>query len=105
MINRQNRTLVKKGKPATQVFTSCPACRDEQLIEVDSDLVCSSCDWNSCLYSVESGQMDNFMENARRLEEPARIYVRPVKSRHENWDEKESQDASAEWLKNTTECA
>ncbi len=36
-----------KVKRPCDVFNKCPACECANLISVDSDLICSRCDWNS----------------------------------------------------------
>lgn len=69
--------LTKKRKIIpTDVFDSCPACNETELIEVDTDLVCTACDWNSCRYSVDAGLMDNLPEVARAIARPAHVSVR-----------------------------
>ena len=74
----------KQALPATEVFQACPVCRKEEFIVVDRDLVCTSCDWNSCRFSVESGQMDNFMGSVRRLASTTQVYIRNTKTNPQN---------------------
>jgi hypothetical protein len=48
-----------KSKKAIDHFKRCPLCGDADLINVSPEVVCSNCDWNSCLWSVSRGRMDN----------------------------------------------
>lgn len=48
-----------KSKKAVDHFKRCPLCGDADLIRVSPEVVCSQCDWNSCLWSVSRGRMDN----------------------------------------------
>lgn len=47
------------SKPS-EVYSECPACRSQDLLRMEVDVLCSDCDWMSCEQYVEMGGMDNF---------------------------------------------
>ena len=49
----------EKPKNATAHFKKCPACGNKNLIELEPEVLCGSCDWTSCSWSVSRGAMDN----------------------------------------------
>ena len=40
-------------------FKCCPRCGDKDLINVNPDIVCSRCDWDSTAWHVAQGGMDD----------------------------------------------
>jgi hypothetical protein len=56
---RQTVNTDSKSKNAVEHFKKCPACGDTCLIEVKPEVLCSKCDWNSIIWSVSRGSMDN----------------------------------------------
>lgn len=58
---QRDKTHVKQStsKKAVDHFKRCPLCGDADLIRVSPEVICSQCDWNSCLWSVSRGRMDN----------------------------------------------
>jgi hypothetical protein len=52
------------GKPAIRTkpvdyFKRCPQCGEQELICLDPDVLCSSCDWDSLAWDVSRGAMDD----------------------------------------------
>lgn len=56
----------KRVRP-TEAFTACPGCGDKNLIPVGPDVLCSRCDWNSCLWDIQRGGMNNLEAAAREF--------------------------------------
>lgn len=72
-----------KSKKAVEHFKRCPLCGDADLINVSPEVVCSNCDWNSCLWSVSRGHMDNLKwaaieESEERCKMPTLAQATPV---------------------------
>lgn len=49
-------------KKIQKKFTCCPACGSKELIAVGPEVLCSSCDWETTLQSVQSGNMDQIFK-------------------------------------------
>lgn len=56
----------KRVRP-TESFKACPGCGDKGLIPVGPDVLCSRCDWNSCLWDIQRGGMNNLEAAAREF--------------------------------------
>jgi hypothetical protein len=39
-------------------FKACPCCKSRELVKFDMDFFCMSCDWNSILFDVYSGNFE-----------------------------------------------
>lgn len=61
----------KRVKP-NEHFKACPQCGSKELIPVGPDALCSSCDWNSCLWDVQRGGMNNLERAVREFFGPER---------------------------------
>jgi hypothetical protein len=75
------------SRPPTPVdhFKCCPRCGDKELIRVDPDVVCSSCDWDSTAWHVDQGGMDSLRAAAREFEAGAkRSKIRPLPRRDQD---------------------
>lgn len=74
-----------KSQKAVDRFKSCPLCGDSHLIRVSPEVVCSKCDWNSALWSVSRGRMDNLFgaaieDERRRGEEDVVLDLRDTEN-------------------------
>ena len=56
----------KRIKPV-DYFKRCPKCNCE-LIVIDPDVLCSTCDWDSTLWDVSRGAMDNMITASKEQE-------------------------------------
>lgn len=61
-------------------FQKCPACGSKDLIEVRPDVLCSGCDWNSTLWDVSQGAMDNLFIAAKEFGFPVMNAVQGAES-------------------------
>lgn len=70
-----------KSKKAVDHFNKCPLCGADDLIRMSPEVVCSQCEWNSCLWSVSRGRMDNL--NSAVIEElrESRKYPKVIQPR------------------------
>lgn len=59
----------KRIRPVNH-FSKCPKCGDAELIRLDPDVLCSKCDWDSCLWDVQRGGMNNLEAAAREFFQP-----------------------------------
>lgn len=60
-------TQKRKRVRPTEAFKACPGCGDKNLIAVGPDVLCSRCDWNSCLWDIQRGGMNNLEAAAREF--------------------------------------
>ncbi len=58
---------VKRRTRPVDYFKKCPKCGEVELIHVESDVLCSSCDWDSLAWDVSRGSMDNLQVAAKEL--------------------------------------
>ena len=56
----------KRTKPV-DFFKKCPKCGDKDLIHLDPDVLCTSCDWDSLLWDVSRGSMNDLEQAAREI--------------------------------------
>lgn len=61
LLSLQTTQNQKKLKTPKQ-YKCCPACGSKQLISVGPEVLCGSCDWETTLRSVQSGQMDQIFK-------------------------------------------
>ena len=76
------------NRPKTPIdhFKKCPACGDKELIQIDPDVVCSSCNWDSTAWHVSAGGMDDLKAAAREFEAGARrSKIKAVPKRDQNF--------------------
>lgn len=45
-----------------KLYTRCPACGSKDLIWVQPETLCGTCDWESTVRSVQSGKMDQIFK-------------------------------------------
>lgn len=58
----------RRPKKPIDHFNKCPACGDKDLIPLDPDVLCSKCDWNSLVWHVSAGGMDDMKSAMREFE-------------------------------------
>ena len=58
------KTAKKRTRPV-DYFKKCPKCGEKELIKLDPDVLCSSCDWDSLAWDVSRGAMDNITQAAK----------------------------------------
>ncbi len=56
----------KRTKPA-DYFKKCPKCGDKELFHLDPDVVCLSCDWDSTVWDVSRGAMNDLGRAAKEF--------------------------------------
>ncbi len=56
----------KRTKPV-DYFKKCPKCGDRDLIHLNPDILCSSCDWDSLAWDVSRGAMDDLNQAAKEI--------------------------------------
>lgn len=59
-------STAKRTKPVDH-FKKCPKCGDRDLIQLDPDVLCSSCDWDSLAWDVSRGAMNDLEQAAREI--------------------------------------
>ena len=78
--NNQQTRSKKRTRPVDH-FKKCPKCGDSELIKMGPDVLCSSCDWDSLVWDVSRGGMDDL--NAASMEyfapTPKLVKSRPAK--------------------------
>ena len=64
-----SQTTVSKEPRVKPVdhFKKCPACGCKELIEVNPDVLCSRCDWDSTAWDVSRGGVDNLFSAAKEF--------------------------------------
>lgn len=48
-------------------FHKCPACGCKDLIQINPDVLCSECDWDSTAWDVSRGGMDSLFSAANEF--------------------------------------
>lgn len=66
------RTIEGLEKTATRTnpvdyFKKCPSCGERDLIHLNPDVLCSSCDWDSLAWDVSRGAMDDLNRAAKEI--------------------------------------
>lgn len=95
------RTIDVKEKPAKRAtpvdhFKKCPKCGNKDLIQLDPDVLCSSCDWDSLAWDVSRGAMDDLEQAAREIFKTKPVLMASqLKSNASNTSEAKSNDLSA----------
>ncbi len=56
-------------------FKKCPKCGDLDLIHLNPDVLCSSCDWDSLAWDVSRGAMDDLDRAAKEIFMPKPVLV------------------------------
>jgi hypothetical protein len=56
----------KAPKTSVEAITRCPRCGYNELIPIDTDVLCGRCPWDSCKASVDAGHMDHFFSEGFR---------------------------------------
>lgn len=64
----------KRTKPV-DYFKKCPKCGDRDLIHLNPDVLCSSCDWDSLAWDVSRGAMDDLDQAAKEIFMPKPVLV------------------------------
>lgn len=96
------RTICCTEKPIKRTtpmdhFKKCPNCGDKNLIRLDPDVLCSSCDWDSLAWDVSRGAMNNLEQAAREIFKTGPVLVAKQKTTDRSTDvENESDDISTE---------
>lgn len=88
----------KRTKPVDH-FKKCPQCGATDLIQINPDVLCSSCDWDSTAWDVSRGAMDNLELAAKEIFKTKPVLIssykkseikktEPVKSNDINYENK-----------------
>lgn len=56
----------KRTKPV-DYFKKCPNCGGRNLIHLNPDVLCSSCDWDSLAWDVSRGAMDDLDQAVKEI--------------------------------------
>jgi hypothetical protein len=56
----------KAPKTPAEAIKQCPRCGCNELIPIDTDVLCGRCPWDSCQASVDAGHMDHFFSEGFR---------------------------------------
>ena len=80
---------IKKSKKmsAVKLRKKCPMCGSEKLLTAGVDQFCLTCDWDTCLESVNRGLMDN-IQVACLKHFPADTKIKPKKGKNRKSGEK-----------------
>jgi predicted RNA-binding Zn-ribbon protein involved in translation (DUF1610 family) len=81
-------------------YKVCPKCGTHELVDFGLDTICTKCEWNSCLDSVNAGLMDDLLSAYKELfNNKTRITIRSEPKNNSFQNQRkfgENQDAAIE---------
>ena len=61
-----SQNKAKAPKTPAEAFKNCPRCGCKELIQIETDVLCGRCPWDSCKAAVDGGLMDKMFTRSFR---------------------------------------
>lgn len=90
LLTKTEQITVKRRTRPVDYFKKCPKCGEKELIHVEADLLCTSCDWDSLAWDVSRGAMDDLQSAAKELF-TSQAKEKPTQKSKENMNDKKSE--------------